>query len=85
MKLIKKLKKKPFRSTGSYEPDLHTVLMIFTADLFRSTGSYEPDLSCLCTYYTTQCFDPQALTSLTAAELAVIVPIPVSIHRLLRA
>ena len=34
---------------------------------FRSTGSYEPDLISFRVILTENCFDPQALTSLTNA------------------
>ena len=56
-----------FRSTGSYEPDPDGVRYILKAQKFRSTGSYEPDLISFRVILTENCFDPQALTSLTNA------------------
>ena len=52
---------------------------------FRSTGSYEPDLISFRVILTENCFDPQALTSLTNATNTGENIFFVSIHRLLRA
>ncbi len=45
--------------------------------MFRSTGSYEPDPSHLFNIGPADCFDPQALTSLTKLAVTVIVRISV--------
>ena len=58
-----------FRSTGSYEPDLSSLLSSGMLTRFRSTGSYEPDLCRSGDGPTGGCFDPQALTSLTAGAV----------------